>query len=890
MSRHVCQQEQLMSVKLHVFIGMLLLLFTQPALALPVPGSQITNIASGDFTDLQGNLQVVTSNPVSLTVQKVYALDLIQNQQQIGVVGGQLNFPHVLTNMGNTTDSYTFSITQLTTDDYDLNAMAVYVDRNQDGLPDDNVNLLAGNSIQLAAGKSVSLVVAGTIPAGASVGQQALFDLKATSTYNTALSDTVNDVAKVVDDAVIHVTKSQNSSQGIVGSEITYTLTYTNKGTAARRVLLADVLNAGLQYKTGSATWSNGSGSLTDASDGNETGANSGVDYRVLGGNQIEFEVASVPPLSTGSLSFKVLVLSSAPDNIPNTASYTQYNAANTPLQTTNTNTVIYSLIHNLGVVANVNSASASNAGNPNAAPDNLSVISAASAGQEVFFDDYIWNTGEAIDTYNLSFVASNLPSCASVRLYAADGRTLLVDTNADGVVDTGSIAKAAARHIRVGVLFSPTCTSAGAIDIDLTARSITDNTVSDPVRNRVTLVAATGQTDLYNSDNSGTGIGNVDNAGAAWISKPIAAGSTAVFPLVINNTGTTANNYGLYASSSAIDLNTLATTAFPAGWQVSFYEGDATCTNLGVQITNSGNVPANSTKQYCAVVSAPVGATGSDLPVWFAIESAINHQGDVIKNQVVLGAVRNLSLVTDQQGQIQPGGTMVYLHTLKNMGSVVEGDAVGEVLLSVTPQNASDDFIYTLYYDVNNNGQLDAVDVPASDLASITANSGLAPNQSIQLLLKVQAPVTATNGLSSQADLNATPVGTVQGLSLAALKNTDTTTVNPSQLRLVKSQVKDESCSAVSYPALSYSVTAVQVKPDQCVVYRLSVKNEGISAVNSVVIQDVVPAFTTLRVPPGVLASQGSASVSGDIISGAIGTLNPQQEEHLYFSIRVNP
>ena len=155
MSSHVFEQEKLMSVKLQVVIGMLLLLLVRPALALPLPGSQITNIASGDFTDLQGNLQVVNSNPVSLTIQKVYALDLIQNQQQIGVIGGQLNFPHVLTNIGNTTDSYTFSVSQPTTDDFDLSNAAVYVDRNQDGLPDDNVNLLAGGSIQLAAGKSV---------------------------------------------------------------------------------------------------------------------------------------------------------------------------------------------------------------------------------------------------------------------------------------------------------------------------------------------------------------------------------------------------------------------------------------------------------------------------------------------------------------------------------------------------------------------------------------------------------------------------------------------------------------------------------------------------------------------------------------------------------------
>lgn len=890
MNWHVFQKERSTVLKQQVFLGILFFLFASSVVAVPVPGSQITNIASGDFADAQGNLQIVNSNPVSLTIQKVYALDLMQNQQQIGVVGGQLNFPHVLTNMGNTTDSYTLSLAQLSTDDFDLNSMAVYADRNQDGLPDDNVNLLNGASIALAAGKSISLVVVGGIPLNATAGQQALFNLKATSVQNTALIDVVDDVAKVVDDAVIHVTKAQNVSQGMVGSEITYTLTYSNKGTAARRVVLSDTLNAALQYKAGSATWSNGSGSLTDANDGNETGTNSGIDYRVLPSGQIEFELASIPALTTGSVSFKVNVLPAGVDSIPNTANYTQYDASNNPAQSTNTNTVIYSVLHNLGVVANIKSLSASNAGNPNSAPDNLLSISNATAGKEVFFDDYVWNTGETTDTYNLSYSTTNLPACASIRLYAADGRTLLTDTNGDGVIDTGSVAQGAAKHLRVGVFATPTCTSAATINIDLLAKSITNNTISDPVRNQMVGITNTGQTDLYNINNSGVGVGNVDNAGAAWISKPIAAGSTAAFPLVVKNEGTTANNYNLYASAAAIDLNTLATTAFPAGWQVEFFEGDATCTTLGIQITNSGNVPANTTKQYCAVVKAPVNASGSDLPVWFAIESPINHQADSIKDQVVLGALRNLVITADQQGQLQAGGTIVYLHTLKNMGSLVEGDATGEVLLSLTPQNAPDGFVYSLYYDSNNNGVLDATDIQASDLATITANTGLVPEQAIQLLVKVQAPAGTGNGTSSQVDIVVTPVGLVQGLSLAAIKNTDLTTVSASQLHLVKSQAKDENCTLTVFNTLTYSVSSVQVKPNQCVVYRLSVKNDGSTAINSVVIQDVVPAFTTLRDPPGASVSQGAVTVVGDAISGVIGTLNPQQEEHLFFSIRVNP
>lgn len=64
-------------------------------------------------------------------------------------------------------------------------------------------------------------------------------------------------------------------------------------------------------------------------------------------------------------------------------------------------------------------------------------------------------------------------------------------------------------------------------------------------------------------------------------------------------------------------------------------------------------------------------------------MKSPMNAQGDSIKDQVDV-AVRKLTLANDQQGRINVGGTVVYLHTLKNMGTFVEGDTSGKVSLSV--------------------------------------------------------------------------------------------------------------------------------------------------------------------------------------------------------------
>jgi hypothetical protein len=74
---------------------------------------------------------------------------------------------------------------------------------------------------------------------------------------------------------------------------------------------------------------------------------------------------------------------------------------------------------------------------------------------KEVQFENYVWNTGQATDSYNLTIDKSvNVPSCAITRLYHSDGKTLLTDSNADGVVDTGSMAAGASKKIVLVFIF----------------------------------------------------------------------------------------------------------------------------------------------------------------------------------------------------------------------------------------------------------------------------------------------------------------------------------------------------------------------------------------------------------------------------------------------------
>lgn len=870
-----------------VLIGLLISFYSTLVLAQPKAGSSITNIASGDFYDELGNLQVINSNAVILTVQPIYSLTLQSNQQNIGTIGSKVNFPHVLTNTGNIVDDYKLTLTQLTNDQFNLDNVAVYIDRDQNGEPDDNNNLLnSTTSFRLEAGEFASLVVVGSIPTNVSANNVANFTLTATSQHDNAVIMAVSDTAKVVDDAVVQVTKIQSVSTGKTGTEITYTFMYTNTGTAAARLVLRDTLATDLSYKFGSGSWGNGSGSLTDADD-IETGANAGIKYKVSNG-QVDVELASIAALSKGTVSFKVTVNPNSVEKVQNTADYQQYNASNTVLKSTTTNTVIFNVQQTLGVVLNYSPTNTNDDGEPNGGLNNLQIQNNTFSGvaKEIQFDNYVWNTGQANDTYNLSFVKSNVPSCAVVRLYHADGRTLLTDTNGDGVIDTGGLAYGTSKRIKLGVYFPSNCTSKSTMDFDITATSVTDTSIKNSTRDQLVNTVAMGESDLYNSNNSGVGVGNVTaSGGQALLVKNAVKGATAIFPLVIRNNSTVSNNYNLYASSTTIDINSINTT-LPTDWVVKFYNGDATCQTLQGEITSTGNMAAGTIKQYCAVVTVPANTTLTSLPIWFAMKSPMNAQGDSIKDQVDV-AVRKLILANDQQGRINVGGTVVYLHTLKNMGTFVEGDTSGKVTLSVIPQNINDGFTYTLYYDANNNGVLDLTDPIATDL-SITG--GLNPQGSVQLILKAQAPLTTVNGISSAANIVVSATNTIQGLTLTTIQNTDLTTVDPTQLRLTKEQSKDEACVLINVATAIYASTPLTIKPNQCVTYRLTIKNDGSTPAANVVINDVVPAYSILRnaLPPSV--SKGSVTVSGDQISGNIGALAPQEQAALYFSIQVTP
>ncbi|MGE8563032.1 MAG: hypothetical protein ACN6NM_04475, partial [Acinetobacter bohemicus] len=178
-------------ISLAVLVSTVLLM--QPSSFAAVSTRQIiSNMAIGEYTE-EGStvVQVSRSNLVQTTILPVYSVNLTANNAKTVVAGQTVYFSHTLTNTGNETDQYTFTVSNNTGDSYDLSNLSVFLDKNNDGVPDG----AAMTSYALSEGESVGIIVAADVPSGATVSQNGLLTLNITSLNNASGNKTNIDTA-----------------------------------------------------------------------------------------------------------------------------------------------------------------------------------------------------------------------------------------------------------------------------------------------------------------------------------------------------------------------------------------------------------------------------------------------------------------------------------------------------------------------------------------------------------------------------------------------------------------------------------------------------------------------------------------------------------------------
>ena len=872
-----------------LFAAFLLALAAMPAhAAAPAAGTSISNQASASYTDASGVPRTATSNTVQTLVTQVASMTLTVNGAQNATAGSVVYYPHTLTNTGNGLSAFTLA-TSNSGPGFTMTGVQIFAD-NGSGAP---TGPAITAPVSVAAGSVFNFVVVGTVPNTAAVATTNAIAVTAAMVTIAGVTapgvKTNTDTTTVTNNAVVTLTKAIDVSSGLPNTgPYTYTLTYTNTGNStATAVAITDAIPTGMTYVANSARWSV-MGVNTVLNDGASAGTGSNTLTPSYSPSTFSAALSQVMPGQSGTISFKVTVNAGvAPGVINNIAAISYSNGATpTPATVTGTSgTVSFTVLQTAAVTFTGPAATTS-----------------ANPGSTVSFTNVVTNTGTGTDTFNITLdpTATPFPVGTTFQLFKSDGATPLVDTNGDGIIDTGPLAAGATYNVILKAALPPGALSGGPFTINKTATSVVDPTKKATATD--TLNSITGASvDLTNKSPvspglPGTGAGP---EGSAQVTNATNPGTTTVFTLVTQNTGPSSDSYDLAASTAG----NFSGLTLPAGWTVTFKAADGvgSCSTPGATIINTGSVASNASTTVCAVVTVPAGSAAGTTDLYFRSLSPVSGAKDILHDAVTVNVVRSITITPNGTGQTYPGGSYVYSHTLTNNGNVTEGTGT---LSTITPSlgNNQPGWTSTLYYDTNNNGVLDAADSLISGTLNAVLSSGLTTGQSITLFNKVIAPSGAAAGAVNTTTITVT---TVNGASYsttvpAATVATDGTTVIAGNLTLVKEQALDASC--VGTGTITYATGNLNAKPGDCVMYKITVTNVGAADATSVVVSDSMPSYTTLSVAvsatPGVIAT-GAPTVGGvgpfsaNIGTGATnaigGTLAASTSAVVTFGVKIN-
>ncbi|MDV2467717.1 hypothetical protein QR674_01795 [Acinetobacter chinensis] len=832
---------------------------TVSTFALADTAAVISNMATGEYKE-EGSTVVQTSrsNLVRTTIIPTYSFTLTSDNTIDATLNQTVYFNHVLTNTANAED--TFTLGAVTNNGaVALSQIVVYLDKDRNGVPDSDQPV---TQYSLNAGEAVALIVKAVVGATGAVGAGGSLKITATSAQSGVAAQSNTDTVTITDKAVLSIRKSFNKDIVVKDDEAIVRLTYQNMGTESGEVNITDVLNlAELTYVPGSEVWNGLKLNPANNAGDDQVGINYYLD---TDGKTVRAKITNVPANAQGYIEFKVKVVKGTPGQIPNFADMTFDHDKNTvtPGLTAKSNTAILEIKPVYGVVINADASTASNV-------NDIDSRGPLATGSTVLFNNWVWNTGNAADRFNLTMGTHNFPAGTVLEFFREDGITPLFDTNGDGVVDTGYIKEGEQLPVVVKATFPKDYidTANTLFEVKPVAQSIADSSKTDDVTDRVTLFQndLSRIVDLTNDDNTGLGNGNVSKGTtAAWKNLSGDNGKTVTFPLQVSHVGGLATSYQF----SADDDGVFSTLKLPAGVSgVRYYETTDNCVTPPVKEISSTRVLKNGeTQTYCAVVSLDATAATGTVDIYFRVTSselpAPNAQNayDTIHNSISITSKNSqggITLDPDLRGQIAPGGTITYTHILKPWG-----EQVLKATDTLTVTNDQQGFITTLYFDKNDNGTLDAEDVLMTDLSAVPSAT-LTDKKPVRIFAKVENSSLGTVGITNTSVISLSDGSTVLDTA------TDITTIATSPVRLSKLQAKDDDCNGAEEGSFTTGVLPITKNADgsgQCVIYKLTVTNMGASDIGRFTFYDATPEAMVMSKAP-VCADCDAASITAPAV-----------------------
>jgi uncharacterized repeat protein (TIGR01451 family) len=840
----------------------------------PPAGTSIGNQASATYTDASNTPRSTTSNVAITIVQQVASFTLTADGARFAAPGGQVYYPHTVLNTGNGIDTFNLSVANNASgDNFDLTSLSLYADGNGDGLPDNATPITTTGP--LASGASFRFVAMGIVPATETAGRVAVITVTAsgTATATPAPAQINTDTTTVTANAVVNVTKALSANSGPPGSgPYTVTLTYNNVGnSSATNLMLTDLLPAGMSYVPNSARWSVTGGTvLTDANGADAQGTAPDTiiyDFGASVAGRVTAVIARVMPGQSGTLVFQITIPASTPAGLlQNTASFTYDPGTGTPVGPFNSNTADFTVIQNVSVTLTGQT------------------ITSAAQGGTVVFTNVVQNTGNGIDTFDITMANFTFPAGTTFNLFQSDSNTPLVDSTGNGTPDTGPLSPNQTYQVIVRVTLPGGTAGGGPYSAQKTARSRADNTVFATANDVLTTISTNTVDVTANAPLPGGAGAGAGPEAAAVVSNTGTPGATTRFTLYVNNTSTSADSYALAASTDS----TFAGLTLPAGWTVVFRNsGNAVITTTGV-------IPAGGNSLVYADVTLPLSATPGGTQIYFRGMSPTTTAADVLHAAVLVNASRNLILAPNNSGTVFPGGTVVYAHLLVNNGNTVEGDGVGSTV-NLSLSHSQVGWSSIIYYDADNDGIAGPTDPAVTDLSFVSGGgAGIAPGESIRLLVKVFAPPGVALGTIDGLSFTATTVnGTHTTPVPPPTTVTDTTTVISGDVTMIKEQALDANLDGTPEGAYSAAQITTGALPGRSIRYRITVTNVGSAPATSVRVFDTTPAYTTYTTTGPAATTIGSVvTVPANGVNGPLefdlGTLNPGQSAVITFGVII--
>jgi trimeric autotransporter adhesin len=645
-----------------------------------------------------------TSNLVETTVSQIYSFTLTAPGSQTKPANQQVCYPHTITNTGNGADTFALTAPVMGGTVIHVAPIAYYIDAAPtDGIPDNMTPITSTGALASSGvGSIFNFVVCAQTPPSALVGQTGTITVTATSS-GPIPSNSVIDTTTIANCSITLTKSLQNVAPPGVGpvtggaspnaGPLFVVLNYTNSGTiGCTNVILNDPLPSGFLYVPGSGRWS-GSG-MTVLGDG--AGVDPmGITYTSPTTAVTGTVTATFPAVAgstAGNLYFQVTVAGSLPigNNLAtqNTASATFTDPVAMITSGPNpSNTTTYTVAQAALVAFN---------GSPTlsgVADGDPVTVASASPGQTITWTDYVWNNGNAPDTFDIQFIdgtgapvgtsgtfaganclpanmavnACTFPAGTTFTMFQADGMTSLLNSSGTAAPDTGSIplpvamvcpspyiVNAAGTRCGRAIVISATI-PVGAVPptgphrIALQATSVANPAISDVVTNVLTALVAN-TVDLTNNLSVAGGAMAAQGLGATAatiITTNTVTPSTTVqtvsrFRLHVNNTSATPAIYDLTATYISVPAGVGLTVppVAPVNWATTFKldGGAGNCSTVtGGNITTTGAAPIAAGAQIliCAEVTVPptnqggVGRPTDSPPGAYVLEYRVQQQGN---------------------------------------------------------------------------------------------------------------------------------------------------------------------------------------------------------------------------------------------------------------------